>query len=76
MQRVGASFKSVMGLRRSRRRTISDRATVIPPPVKGWRILNASPNRSAPGVGRGLAGMLLFGMVLMFPLSTAAINAS
>jgi len=53
---------------------MSDKATVIPPPVKGWRMLKASPMRRAPGVGYGDAGMLLFGMLLMFPLSTAAIK--
>lgn len=55
---------------------MSDNATVIPPPVKGCRMLNASPIKSAPGVGCGAAGMLLFGIVLMLPLSMAAMNES
>lgn len=54
---------------------MSERATVIPPPVKGCLMLNESPNKSAPGVGRGVAGMLLFCIVLMFPFSTAARKA-
>jgi hypothetical protein len=53
---------------------MSDNATVIPPPVKGCLMLNASPIKSAPGVGCGSAGMLLFGIVLMLPLSMAATN--
>lgn len=55
---------------------MSEKATVIPPPVRGCLMLNASPIKSAPGVGRGAAGMLLFGIDLMFPLSTAAMKAS
>jgi len=55
---------------------MSDNATVIPPPVKGCLILNASPIKSAPGVGSGAAGMLLFGIVLMLPLSMAAMKES
>jgi hypothetical protein len=55
---------------------MSDNATVIPPPVKGCRMLNASPINSAPGVGSGAAGILLFGIVLMLPLSIAAMKES
>ncbi|KAF5798789.1 hypothetical protein HanXRQr2_Chr07g0297041 [Helianthus annuus] len=55
---------------------MSASATVIPPPVKGWRMLKASPNKSAPGVETGEAGMLLFGIVFIFPESIAAINAA
>lgn len=51
--------------------TTSDKATVIPPPVKGCRILNESPSKIAPGVGCGAAGMLLLAIVFMFPSSTA-----
>ena len=36
---------------------MSERATVIPPPVKGCLMLNESPNKIAPGVGRGQAAM-------------------
>ena len=38
-------------------------------------MLNASPIKSAPGVGSGAAGMLLFVIDFMFPLSTAAMKA-
>jgi len=55
---------------------MSDNATVIPPPVKGCLILNAPPIKSAPGVGCGAAGMLLFGIVLVLPLSMAAMKES
>lgn len=55
---------------------MSERATVMPPPVRGCRMLKASPMRRAPGVGCGAAGMLRFGWVLMFPFSIAAINDS
>ena len=58
----------------SRSSTISERATVIPPPVKGCLMLNASPMRRAPGVGLGIAGIVLFGMDRMFPFSMAARN--
>jgi hypothetical protein len=54
---------------------MSERATVIPPPVKGCLMLKESPNKIAPGVGRGFAAMLLFCMDLMFPLSIAAMKA-
>jgi len=54
---------------------MSDKATVIPPPVKGCLILNASPNKRAPGVDWGVAGMLLLVIVLIFPFSIAAMNA-
>lgn len=47
------------------------KATVIPPPVKGCRILNESPSKRAPGVVDGAAGMLLLFIVLMFPFSIA-----
>ena len=55
---------------------MSESATVIPPPVKGWRMLKASPIRRAPGVGCGAAGMLLFGIVLILPRSIAERNGS
>jgi len=58
------------------KRATSDSATVMPPPVKGWRMFRASPSRIAPGVGRGAAGMLLLGVVRMRPLSTAATKGS
>lgn len=54
---------------------ISDKATVTPPPVKGYLILNESPSKSAPRVGYGAAGMLLFAIVLMFPSSIADMKA-
>lgn len=55
---------------------MSERATVMPPPVRGCLMLTASPIRRTPGVGRGAAGMLLFGIDFMFPLSAAAIKAA
>lgn len=53
---------------------MSERATVMPPPVRGCLMLTASPIRRTPGVGRGAAGMLLFGIDFMFSLSAAAIK--
>ena len=75
MQREEALLRVLRGLRRFLITTTSEKATVIPPPVKGCRILNASPIRSAPGVGRGAPGMLLFGIVFMFPFSIDAKKA-
>lgn len=37
-------------------------------------MLNASPKRSAPGVDCGAAGILLFVVLFMFPLSIAAMK--
>lgn len=76
MHKASASFKLERGRRRSRSTTISASATVIPPPVKGCRMLNASPKRSAPGVDCGAAGMLLFVVLFMFPFSIAAMKAA
>ena len=50
---------------------ISLKATVMPPPVNGWRILNESPSKTAPLVRFGLAGIVLFGIALKSPRSTA-----
>jgi hypothetical protein len=54
----------------------SERATVMPPPVSGWRMLKASPSRSAPGWCSGLAGISLFCMLRMLPLSIACGQAA
>ncbi|WRX15159.1 hypothetical protein QQP08_007646 [Theobroma cacao] len=76
LQTADALPRLCKGLRRSLITTTSDSATVIPPPVIGCRILNASPIKSAPGVGSGAAGMVLFAIVLMlFCFSTAEIKA-
>lgn len=39
---------------KSRRITTSLNATVIPPPVKGWRMFHASPTRNAPSFAAGI----------------------
>ena len=52
--------------------TTSENATVMPPPVKGWRMLNASPSNTAPGVRDGFAGIVLFRIDLNAPFFTAA----
>lgn len=46
------------------------------PPVTGCLILNASPKRRAPGVEWGAAGMLLLGIVRIFPLLMAEMKES
>jgi hypothetical protein len=56
--------------------TTSENATVMPPPVKGWRMLNASPSNTAPGVRDGLAGIVLFRIDLNAPFFTAARSGS
>ena len=50
---------------------MSLKATVMPPPVNGWRMLNESPSKTAPFVRFGFAGIVLFGIALKSPRSTA-----
>ena len=63
------------GLRRFRSTTTSDRATVIPPPVKAFLMLNASPIKRAPAVGQGVPDVVLLGIDLMFPFLIEAKKA-
>jgi hypothetical protein len=56
--------------------TTSENATVIPPPVNGCLMLNASPNNTAPGVRFGDAGMVLLRMDLNWPFATARRSGS
>ena len=71
---VSSSRGTFEGLRRSDRRTTSLKATVIPPPVRGWRMFMASPSIIMPGVRLVLGGRKELGIDFSAPLSSAASN--
>ena len=50
-------------------------ATLIPPPVRGWRMLRASPRQTTPGRMIGTGGSRLLGITRIRSTSTAARNA-
>lgn len=60
------------GERREERRTASESATVIPPPVSGCRMLRASPSSIRPGAREVEAGRNELGMLRSPPLSRAS----
>ena len=59
----------------SESRTASLNATVMPPPVRGWRMFIASPIITNPGVVLVLGGSQEFGIDRSLPFSMAALNA-
>ena len=62
------------GLRRLLRSTTSLKATVMPPPVKGWRIFIASPSITIPGTRLMEGGRNEFGILRSLPSSRALEN--
>jgi hypothetical protein len=67
--------KSGSGLSMSHSRLVSEKATVMPPPVSGCRMLKASPSMSAPAGCSGWLVTCLFCMHRMRPCLTAASKA-
>lgn len=59
---VSAKLGTHSGLSSSRMTHTSFNATVMPPPVRGWRIFNASPRIIKPGVLLVAAGRNEFGI--------------
>lgn len=72
---VSPRLGTFSGLRSSRSVTTSLKATVIPPPVSGCRMLRASPRITRPGVLGAAAGRKEFGMERSWPCSKAAMKA-
>lgn len=61
--RVEAREGIEAGDRRRESVTTSLRATVMPPPVRGWRMFRASPRMERPGIVFATAGRKEFGML-------------
>lgn len=72
---VSPRLGTFSGLRRLRSVTTSLKATVIPPPVNGCRMLRASPRITRPGVVFVAAGRKEFGIDRSWPCSKAAMKA-
>ncbi len=66
---VSARLGTVLGCSREDRRTTSLRATVMPAPVTGWRMLDASPRTTRPGVVLRADGIHALGMLRRRPPS-------
>ena len=69
-------FRQLTALSKFLQMSTSFSATLIPPPVRGWRMLRASPRTNTPDVATVLAGRKLLGILRIRSLLRASRKGS